>query len=129
MTYLVDVCNDAISLRLSLTSEQFTGPAGPVTVLKLPIPLSFACKARNLSELGGGELQTVYVFKRIDMDPLGFDAFARNLCRDTDWLEGQCLALPVANARACVMVVATGRPILFIDTQGYSYARYVARLG
>ena len=129
MTYLVDVCNDAISLRLSLTSEQFTGPAGPVTVLKLPIPLSFACKARNLSELGGGALQTVYVFKRIDMDPLGFDVFARHLCRDTDWLEGQRLALPVANARACVMVVATGRPILFIDTQGYSYARYVARLG
>ncbi len=129
MSYLVDVCNDSISLRLSLTSEQFTGPAGPVTVLKLPIPLSFACKARDLSELGGGELQTVYVFRRIDMDPLGFDAFARNLCRDTDWLEGQFLAIPVANARACVMVVATGRPILFIDTQGYSYARYVARLG
>ena len=129
MTYLVDVCNDAISLRLSLTSEQFTGPAGPVTVLKLPIPLSFACKARNLSELGGGELEVVYVFKRIDMDPLGFDAFARNLCRDTDWLEGLFLVIPVANARACVMVVATGRPILFIDTQGYSYARYVARLG
>lgn len=129
MTYLVDVCNEAISLRLSLTSEQFTGPAGPVTVLKLPIPLSFACKARDLSELGGGRLQSVYVFKRIDMDPLGLDAFAKNLCRVTDWLEGQCLALPVANARACVMVVATGRPILFIDTQGYSYARYVARLG
>jgi hypothetical protein len=129
MTYLVDVCNDAISLRLSLTSEQFTGPAGPVTVLKLPIPLGFACKARNLSELGGGELHAVYVFKRIDMDPLGFDAFASNLCRDTDWLEGLCLALPVVNARACVMVVAAGRPILFIDTQGYSYARYVARLG
>jgi len=129
MTYLVDVCNEAISLRLSLTSEQFTGPGGPVTVLKLPIPLSFACKARNFSGLGGGELQTVYVFKRIDMDPLGFDAFVRNFCRDTDWLEGLSLALPVANARACVMVVATGRPILFIDTQGYSYARYVARLG
>ncbi len=88
MTCLVDVCNDAISLRLSLTSEQFTGPAGPVTVLKLPIPLSFACKARNLSELGGGELQTVYVFKRIDMDPLGFDAFARNLCRAPIGLKG-----------------------------------------
>jgi hypothetical protein len=82
-----------------------------------------------LSELGGGELEVVYVFKRIDMDPLGFDAFARNLCRDTDWLEGLFLVIPVANARACVMVVATGRPILFIDTQGYSYARYVARLG
>lgn len=129
MTYLVDVCNDAISLRLSLISEQFTGPAGPVTVLKLPIPLSFACKARDLSELGGGVLQKVYVFTRIDMDQLGFDAFAKNLCRDTDWLEGLFLAIPVANARACVMVVATGRPILFIDTQGYSYARYVARLG
>ncbi len=129
MSYLVDVCNDAISLRLSLTSEQFTGPAGPVTVLKLPIPLSFACKARNLSELGGGELQTVYVFKRIELDSFEFDVFAENLCRDTDWLEGQCLALPVANARACVMVVATERPILFIDTQGYLYARYVARLG
>lgn len=130
MTYLVNVCNDAISLRLSLTSEMFTGPTGPVTVLKLPIPLSFACKARNLSEIGGGgQLEAVYIFTRVNMDPLDFDEFSRNLCRRTDWLENLCLARPVDNARACVMVVATGRPILFIDTQGYSYARYVARLG
>jgi hypothetical protein len=129
MTYLVNVCNDAISLRLSLTSEQFTGPAGPVTVLKLPIPLSFAFKARNLSELGGGEPKAVFVFKRIDLNSFEFDLFSENLCQDTDWLEGQYLALPVPYAKACVMVVAPGRPILFIDTQGYSCARYVARLG
>jgi len=129
MTYEVTVSDESIFLRLTLEKVTFLAKGQPVTLLKLPMPLSFSRKAANLSELGGGEPELVYVLKRIDMAPLGFDHFARNLCADHDWLEGQCMALPIANARACVMVVATGRPILFIDTQGFSYARYVARLG
>jgi hypothetical protein len=37
--------------------------------------LSFACKAANLTAVEGGTLAEVYVFKRINMDPQGFDAF------------------------------------------------------
>jgi len=96
---------------------------------KLPTPTAIWVQSPGLMVPPGGDLSTVYVFKRIEMDPLGFDHFARNLCRDTDWLKGQCHALPIADARACVMVVATGRPILFVDTEGSDYARYVARLG
>jgi hypothetical protein len=129
MTYRIIVSDDAIHLHLALEKVTLLSGGQPVTLHKLPMPLCFSRKAANLSELGGGAPEMVYVLKRIDMDPLGYDHFARKLCADHDWLEGQCMALPIANARACVMVVAEGRPILFVDTQGYSYARYVARLG
>lgn len=129
MTYDVCVTADEISLRIPL--ERVSVFVGGVSrpLQKLPMRLGFARKAANLSELAGGQPEAVYVFARVDMAAIGFDSFARNLCRDTDWLEGLCLALPIADARACVMVVAPGRPILFVDTQGTSYARYVARLG
>lgn len=129
MSYMVLATDETLSLSLSLVKVSFIVNGQPIEVSRLPMPLSFARKAADLSELGGGELTTVYVFQRIDLDPLGFDAFAQNLCRDVEWLQNLSLALPVANARACVMVVATGRPILFIDTEGHNYARYTARLG
>ena len=129
MTYFVQASQDAITMRLSLEQVTFKINGQDVVMQKLPMSLPFSRKAINLRDMSGGEMSTVYVFKRIDMDPLGFDAFARNLCRDTEWLKGQCHALPIADARACVMVVATGRPVLFVDTQGSDYARYVARLG
>lgn len=129
MTYDVTVSEDQITLGVALESVTVVSGGVSYPLKKLPMPLSFARKAANLSELGGGSPEWVYVFARVDLDPMGFDAFARNLCRDTDWLEGMCLALPIADARACVMVVARGRPVLFVDTQGSSYARYVARLG
>jgi hypothetical protein len=128
MSYQISVTDDAISMRFALEKVTFRDHGVNVETFKLPMPLSFACKAANLTSLEGGTLAAVYVFKRINMDPLGFDAFTRNLCRDTDWLKGLSMSLPVADARACVMVVAAGRPLLFIDTQGASYARYVARL-
>lgn len=129
MTHFAQATNEAIMLRLAFEQVTFKINGQDVVMQKLPTPLPFSRKAVNLREMSGGELSTVYVFKRIEMDPLGFDDFARNLCRDTEWLKGQCHALPIADARACVMVVATGRPILFVDTQGSDYARYVARVG
>ena len=129
MTYFTNVTNDAITLRLQLEQTIFKIEGQDVVMQKLPTLLAFSRKACSLREVSGGELCSVYVFKRIDMDPLGFDDFARNLCRDADWLKSQYCAIPVANARACIMVVATGRPILFVDTEGSSYARYIARLG
>lgn len=128
MSQFTSVTANAITIRLELEPVTFKMKGEDVLMHKLPHPLAFSRKAANLREVSGGELSYVYVFKRIDMDPMGFDDFARNLCRDTDWLKGQCHAIPL-DARACVMVVATGRPILFIDTQGCDYARYVARLG
>jgi hypothetical protein len=116
-----------LEVRLSPVMLSLSGQ--PTPVLELDTRLSFARKPANLSELGGGTPQTVYVFKRIEMHPLGFDAFARNLLREAEWLKGLSMALPWPDARACVMVVSAGRPLLFIDTQGYSYARCVAKLG
>lgn len=129
MSQFTSVTADAITIRLELELITFKLNGKDILMHKLPHPLAFSRKAANLKEVSGGELSHVYVFKRIDMDSMGFDDFSRNLCRDTDWLKGQCHAIPLNDARACVMVVATGRPILFIDTQGCAYARYVARLG
>ena len=129
MSYQVTANDDAIFLRLALEKVSVMHRGRVVDLLKLPMPLAFACKAANLADLGGGSLACVYVFKRIDMDPLGFDAFTRHLCRDAQWLEGLSVALPFSDSRACIMIVSTGRPVLFIDTQGFGYARYVARLG
>jgi hypothetical protein len=119
---------ESITISMALEKCTFTHKGKPLHVYKLPVSLGFARKPADLKELAGGWPEPVYVFARIEMDPLGFDAFAANLSRDTDWLEGMALALPV-EGRACVMVVSTGRPVLFVDTQGYTYARYVARLG
>lgn len=133
MNYLVDFDADSISLRLIFEAEQFTTHSGVVTLQRLPMALPFARKAADLSELGGGGLQTVYVAQRVHVTPGEFDAFACRLCADAPaWLAQARDALPafgVAGGAVCVMVAAEGRPILFIDFQGYSYARYVARLG
>ena len=129
MSYELTIGADAITLRLELKTVILMVKGQAVGLQKLPYPLAFARKPGNLAEVAGGELCDVYVFRRIEMAPLGFDAFARNLLRDTDWLEGLCMAMPLARARACVMVHAQGRPVLFVDTQGSAYARYVARLG
>ena len=128
-TYFVQTTNNSITLRLGLEQVTFKIDGHDVVMHKLPTPLPFSRKARNLNDMSGGAVASVYVFKRIEMDPLGFDHFARNLCYDNDWLADLSCAIPVANARACIMVVATGRPILFVDTEGSKYARYAARLG
>lgn len=128
MTFF-SMSESAITLRIPVETVTLNIDGQQVQMQKINTPLPFARKPCTLRELGGGELSHVYVFKRIDMDPIGFDYFARNLLRDADWLDGHFCPIPVANARACVMVVATDRPILFVDTQGSKYARYVARLG
>ena len=84
MTYFAQATSDAITLRLALEQVTFKLDGQDVVMQKLPTPLPFSRKAVNLRDMSGGELSTVYVFKRIEMDPLGFDHFARNLCRDTD---------------------------------------------
>lgn len=95
MTYFVQASQDAITMRMALEQVTFKINGQDVVMQKLPMSLPFSRKAINLRDMSGGEMSTVYVFKRIDMDPLGFDDFARNLCRDTEWLKGQCHALPI----------------------------------
>lgn len=129
MTYLASVNEDAITLNIMLEPLTFEVQGQSLTLKKLPMPLCFSRKPSRLCDVTGGELCEVYVFKRIDMDPREFDHFSQHLSHDMDWLRGAFCALAVADARACLMVVATRRPILFIDTQGSCYARYVARLG
>jgi hypothetical protein len=57
-----------------------------------------------------------------------FHPFAARLTAPTDCLADTAQAMPVPGARACMRVTVPERPILFVASQGYSYARYVARL-
>ena len=134
MSYLVDLGDDAITLRVSLQAQLLATPAGPVSVHRLGVPLSFSRKAADLSEVGGsGDLQHVYIGARAEISTAQFDAFARQLCADAPhWLLRARDALPalsLPDGVLCVMVAAYGRPLLFVDCAGCSYARYVARLG
>ena len=129
MTYHLSATPESLTLEVRFEKVELAVDGQPVQLLKLPMALPFSRKAGDLSQLGGGEAADVYVFDRMGMDPEVFDAFAQNLCRGTTWLVGRSLSLPIPGARAGIMVVAQGRPVLFIDTQGDDYARYVARLG
>ena len=126
---LVRVDDSGITVRVTFEKVTFTVSGKSVPMLKLSAPLQFTCKAFDISQLGGGWPQSVFVFHRVDLSSCDFDRFARNLLLDCAFLSGLNCAVPVVGARACVMVVCPDRPVLFVDTQGYRYARYVGRLG
>lgn len=129
MSYQISVTDKALVLSLELEKVSFEIEGHTIEMHKLPHPVAFTCKPMNLDEVGGGSLSTAYVFKRIHMDSMGYDYFVNGFCRSTPWLTGQAISLPLKKARACIMVVSQCRPVLLVDTQGYDYARYVARVG
>lgn len=86
--------------------------------------------------------ETVAVAEVVRMSPEDFDEFANSLLCDVDFLKGKgghalaCWSKVFkfdgnsrknnkAAVRLCVLVVAPGRPSLYVDPQGYNYARYV----
>lgn len=67
---------------------------------------------------------TVKVNKIKRMTTAEFDAFANDLMSDRDWMKGHG-GIEDGKIRHCILVVAPDRPSLYIDPQGYEYARYV----
>ena len=129
MTEILAKTADSLILRFALRKHEFLLHGERVTMHELDTQPAFSRKPASLADMGGGALERVFIFDRVEMDTTGFDAFARNLSRDQEWLVGRSACLPIQGARACVMVTSPNRPILFVDTQGSGYARYVARLG
>jgi hypothetical protein len=115
-----------ICLPFKTVSLMIDGQA--VLMSELGIKLPFAHKPVDLCDFGCGTPQRVFVHMRRQLTQAEFDRFANRLTADTSWLIGTAVSIPIIGAHACVMVTAPQRPILFVDTQGYSYARYVARL-
>jgi hypothetical protein len=115
-------------IRLPMRAVERMVDGQPIPMLELGIELPFARKPADLSDFGCGAPQRVLVHKHQQLEAAEFDRFASRLCARTAWLEGEALAVDDPRTHCCVMVTAPGRPILFVDTQGYGYARYVARL-
>jgi len=120
---------DTLTLRLRFTPITLIIDGLPVAMHELGASLPFARKPVDLSDFACGTPQRVFVHMHRQLTAQEFDRFAGRFMATTDWLKDTAQPVPVPGARACVMVSAPGRPILFVDTQGYSYARYVARLG
>lgn len=129
MTEIVVNSPDGLILKFALREQEILIAGAPVKMRELDTQLSFSRKPVSLADMGGGSPERVFIFDHVELDAMGFDCFARNLGRDHAWLEGRYTLMPIAHARACVMVTSPNRPVLFVDTQGNNYARYAARLG
>ena len=114
-----------ITIERTPRTLQFEGTA--IEVEELSVHLPFARKPADLSEVGGEGNYKVFVTETREMTPAEFDAFANQLLKSRDWLNGKGGHL--ADGRLCVEVCASGRPTLYVDPSGGDYGRYVARLG
>ncbi len=114
-----------ITIERTPRTLQFEGNA--IEVEELSVRLPFARKPADLSEVGGEGNYKVFVTETREMIPAEFDAFASQLLKSRDWLNGKGGYL--ADGRLCVEVCASGRPPLYVDPSGGDYGRYVARLG
>jgi hypothetical protein len=114
-----------ITIERTPRTLQFEGAA--IEVEELSVRLPFARKPADLSEVGGAGNYKVFVTETREMTPAEFDAFASQLLKSRDWLNGK--GGGTGDGYLCVEVTAPGRPYLYINPEGGDYARYVARLG
>lgn len=130
-TYQTALNGLELTMTMQLSETTLPGDDGqPVTVLALPVKVSWSRKAANLSELAGGEPVTAYIGHVARISEIEFDVFACRLMADAPpWLVAANEALPRLHSHtAAVLVVAPGRPLLLVDCSGCSYARYVAKV-
>ncbi len=96
-------------------------------VEELSCCLAFTRKPNNLSELSGTDQKKIYITESRTLTTDEFDNFASNFLTSCDWLRGKGCA--TNDGFLCVEVTAPGRPSLYVNPEGYDYARYVALLG
>jgi len=97
-------------------------------VYELDVTLAFARKAPNLDEARYGTVQRVFFQDHFEMTTYDFDQFEKSGFPLTTAMTVK-LTVPFDDSKACMMITAPHRPILFIAAEGYKYGRYVARLG
>jgi hypothetical protein len=111
--------------RTPRTLQHFGGNA--IEVEELSVRLTFTRKPVDLGDVGGNGQTRVYISETKELTPAEFDDFARNLLVSRDWLRGK--GGVTSDGYLCVEVTAPGRPFLYVNPEGFDYARYVARLG
>jgi hypothetical protein len=122
---------ECLSAKMILTIERtprtLTFGTAVLHVEELGLRLPFTRKPVSLDDIGGTERMKVYVTETTLLTPEEFDAFADSLLSSCDWLRGK--GGTVRGGYLCVEVAAMGRPYLYVNPEGSSYARYIARLG
>jgi len=92
------------------------------------IRLPFARKAPSLEEACfGGKPQGILVTETRELAPDEYDWLSDHLLWDYPWMAGK--GGGTSSHSFCIEVSCPGRPILYINPEGSSYARYAARLG
>ena len=114
--------------KIHLTIDYQKLALGGVSVYELDIPLAFARKAPHFDEACFGTVQRVFFQDRFEMTTYDFDQFEKSGFPLTAAMTVN-FAIPFDDSKACMMITAPYRPILFIAAEGYKYGRYVARLG
>lgn len=133
-----------LGLAMVPAFETFKRGADAVSLARLPQTLAFARKPSTLKEVRAQTLpnrsaspEPVYAFGMVVLTAAQFDDLAGSLLRDRDWLGRlwedawrKVLTYQQAEGygRLCILVTAEARPVLAIDTQGSTYARYVAMI-
>jgi len=101
---------------------------------RLDLVLPFARKPKNLQAVLDGLYNSlpcaIYVERELILSVEAFDAFAADFYAQQPWLDSrQGGGTNTADDGAlCVQVSAPGRPVLFVNNEGYGYARQVACL-
>ncbi|AKJ30819.1 hypothetical protein [Caldimonas brevitalea] len=123
----ITISQDAVTISIARThrSVMFNGQRFEVTELGIPLP--FARQPGTLHDVKDGDLQWVYVTDTHEMTAAEFDEFASDLLKRREWLIQEGGA--VGGGFLCLEIAAPGRPILYVNSEGAGYARYVARLG
>jgi hypothetical protein len=115
-----------MTMTIERTPRNLQWGAQNIAVEELSVRLPFARKPVDLSEVGGADLNKVFVTETRELTSSEFDAFAATLLKSRDWLSGK--GGGTQDGYFCVEVTAPGRPYLYINPEGSDYGRYVAAL-
>lgn len=142
--HLMQAVPAALSVAMPMASLELERAGQRVHLVRLSQRLVFTRKPPTLDcvpvtshQHGSYPHEEICAFGMVVLSAGDFDDFAQSLCTDREWLgrfwdEGYRQALAhrahEVSGRLCLLVTAQGRPILAVDTQGASYARYVATI-
>ncbi len=115
-----------MTITIERTPRTLQWGAQSIAVEELSVRLPFARKPIDLNEVGGTGQKMVFVTETHELTSAEFDVFASTLLKSRDWLSGK--GGGIDDGYLCVEVTAPGRPYLYVNPEGFDYARHVAIL-
>ncbi len=94
-----------------------------------PLRIRFARKPECLAEIKAAATSPAYHFERVQvtetitLSAQEYDGFTRSLLKDRSWLAGK--GGTINGLTQAIAITAPERETLYINPEGYSYARYI----